>query len=175
MYSKLKHWLTVLNQNAKKELIERPIGSIGVLVGIFVVVLPLLLSESLRGFVLYLLSRLLQPKIELNLSLLIIAIAALLAAALIPSKKEDKKKDHYFIEYDVFTWKVSSTSMGPYVDKLPYCKNHQTKMVSISHDLYVCPLCGSANAIEMEYARLRLIREAVESLAEAKYDDHLKI
>ena len=175
MYEKLKYWITLLYHNAKKELIEKPLASSGVLVGIFVVVLPLLISKSLRGFVVYLLSKIFLPQIEASLFPLTIALVALLAVAFIPSKKENRKKNYYFIEYGDFKWKITVSSMGPYVNRSPFCKTHQVKMFSTSNDLYVCPVCGSKDAMKLPSSRRNLLHEAVENLAEAEHDEHINV
>lgn len=175
MYEKIKYWLTLLYHNAKKELIEKPLASAGVLVGIFVVVLPLLISKSLRGFVVYLLSKIFLPQIEASLFPLTIAVVALLVVAYSTSRKIHQKKNHYFIDYDDFTWKVYTSPSGPYIDQEPHCKKHRTRMVSVSDETYICPICGSSGAKKLSYKRLHTLRELVQNLADAKSDEHLHV
>jgi hypothetical protein len=175
MREKLKYWITLLYNNARKEFSERPIATIGVLVALIGVLPSLLLSESLRDFVGYLLSIIFLPQIEASLFPLIIALIALLVVAYHSSQKIQKKKNHYFIDYADFTWKIYIYPLGPYVDQEPHCKKHRVRMVSVSNETYVCPLCGNAGAIKISYKRLNALRELVQNLADAKSDEHLQV
>ena len=128
MKNKLIRRIKSLWQNVKQEFSEKPIASTGVLVGIFFVLIPLLLSESLRDFFGYLLSSLFQPTIKLSILPLAIVSVVLLAAFLTSFKlksKPKKDKNHYFIPYGDFTWKIDLSYGYPQVDKTPYCKDHQ--------------------------------------------------
>jgi hypothetical protein len=173
MYNKIKYWLTILYQNAKKEYSERPIATTGVLVAVIGVLFPLLISESLRGFVVYLLSKVLLPQIEVSLFPLITIIIVLLVAFFI-SKQKREKTNYHFIVYDPFTWKITYTRQGAHVDPSPYCKVHQVKMLYPLYDLYVCPLCGIDKKIELPQRECKLIHTAVKNIVEADVDGHIK-
>ena len=47
-------------------------------------------------------------------------------------------------------------------------------MIVGSNDLFICPMCGSDTAIELPYQRHRILKEAVQNLAEAIENIHIK-
>ena len=175
MKEKLRQLLKTLCQSGKKEFSERPIATIGVLATLLAVTIPLVLSRVLRGFVAYQASELLKPKAELSLLPLAISIFALVLAACLPLSKKKPSKNHYFIQFDAFAWKVKLLGNRRHsVDETPFCKEHQIKLISSDYDFYICPICGSDAAIKLPYRRLSVLYSAVKNLAEAQLDEHIK-
>ncbi len=176
MKEKLLQLIKGLYQSGKKEFSERPIATTGVLATLLVVTIPLVLSRVLRGFVAYQVSELLKPRIELSLFPLAVTVFVLILAACLPLKKKEKeKKNHYFIQFDAFAWKVKLFGNRRHsVDETPFCKEHQIKLISSDYDFYICPVCGSDAAIKLPYRRLSVLYTAVKNLAEAQLDDHIK-
>lgn len=177
MKEKLLLLLKTLYQSARKELSERPIATSGVLATLFAVTIPLVLSKVARGFVSYQVSRVLTPNIELSLFPLTVTVFVLVLAACLPhTKKEKEKKDHYFIQFDDFTWKVKLFGDRKFnVDKTPYCKLHQIKLIELAYgeNVFACPFCGSENSIKLTINRKSLLHTAVTNLAEAQVDKHI--
>ncbi len=175
MKEKLLQLLKTLYQSARKEFSERPIATTGVLATLLAVTIPLVLSRVLRGFVAYQVSELLRPKAELSLLPLAISLFALVLAACLPRMKKKESKGYIFIPFDLFTWKVKLHGNRRFtVDEGPYCKIHQVKFISADNDFYVCPICGSEDAIKLPYRRWIVLYDAVKNLAEAKLEDHIK-
>ncbi len=178
MKEKLIHRLKSLYQNAKKEFLERPIATIKVLVSSIVVILPLVLSESWRGFVLSLLSKAMKPQIELSLIPLLISLMLLIVLAFFLLRpKKMKLEDFLFIPFDSFTWKVTLPGNRQFsVDSIPYCKNHQIKLLPTGrdNDFFVCPVCGSKAGTKLPLKRRQILFQAVTNLAEAKLENHIK-
>jgi len=178
MKNQLTKWLKLVCQNAWQEFLRRPIATIGVLIGIGGLLLPILLSESLREKIWRLLLTTKQLTIEMNIILVVLAFLLLLYSSyhLLKKLKKQREKDKtLFISYGGFYWKISIFESGKiFVDPAPYCKKHQVKMAS-THLGLICAVCGSESAIEEDRSYLEKTRELVENLVTAHQEGHLVI
>ena len=177
MSKKIRQKLVTLYQNAKEELSTKPVQSSGILVGMFVIVLPLLSLKYVRGFVWHLLKEILQPSIELSIFPLIISSLVLLLVPIVISFKNNKLKNktYYFIPYNKFTWKINLSNTGfPTVDPTPYCKKHQIKLVDVAEVGFFCSYCGGDSAIKLSTQLQIDLKNIVQNLAEANQNEHIK-
>lgn len=178
MNNQLTKWLKLAYQNAWQEFLQRPIAAIGILVVISGLLLPTLLSESLREKIWRLLLTTLQLTMEMNIVSVVLAFLLLLCSScylLKKLKKQGGKGKFVFISYGEFLWKVNIFESGEiFVDFAPYCKEHQVEMVS-THLGLICAVCGSKSAIEEDRNYLKKTRELVTNLMTAQRKGHLVI
>ena len=165
--------IITLYKNGKKELSEKPIATTGVLATLIFVIAPMLLSEYLRGFVLYHLSGILKPQIEVSLFPLLITVMSLVAIPFALHRNKKIRKNHLFLPFDKFAWKVRLYGDNNHrVDETPYCKQHQIKLVATgnSKERFTCPFCGSDSTIHLPFQRKLVLLKAVQNLERIRID-----
>jgi len=166
--------ITTLYETAKKELYTAPIQSLGILAGVFAILIPLLLSESLRGFLLYRLSRSLQQEVVLSLLPLLIAFLSLLCALYVLNSHPNEFKIKYkFYSYNGYTWRLHhDKSNNIKFSDGTYCDAHKIKYTEVDR-LLICPFCDSSDALEVDINYESSSRDIARSMLDSIKNNHI--
>lgn len=166
--------LEALYETAKKELYTEPIRSLGILAGIFAVLIPLLLSGSLRDFFLYQSELLLQKKVTMSILPLLLGSLSLLCSLYILHKPHKKFKVKYlFHSYCGYTWRFCYDKSGniKFSDGT-YCEYHKIKYTEVDM-LLICPFCGSKDALKIDTEVESTARDMAKSIIDAIKNNHI--
>ncbi len=172
MIKSLKQKFKTLYHNALKELYEKPIATLAILLTLF----PLYLMVKYWQYVLYFLSKTLSKTIVVNLYILVTVFLLLLWALYLLLKESIRTKRSFeFLDYQGLLWKIINPKSHDFkVDYPSYCKTHKVQHFSAKSKIF-CPICAGELTSDIDVLDLHFIYDAVKKLKKAAHNKHIKI
>lgn len=177
MLKVIKQKLIILYQSAAQEFRKTPIQFSAALVVILGVLLPIVTALWSKGSSSNRIVKLLSKNTEINISLIAASTFLLLLAWYRLRKSYNQREWFEFIKYNKAAWKIIHKKTGGIeVDFPSYCITHQIQHTD-DNGRYVCPACGDKSLPDRDYyySYVSRLYSAVEALAKARHDKHLKI
>ena len=129
-----------LYERAKKEIRSSPIASSLVIVSVILQTLSALLNFFLLDIQKYPMLSFLQENIEINTTLLILALVSLAASSILLNRKH--KKTHHYEGYQGLLWSVDLMKNKQfYVHRIPHCLTHREAWKKLGDEFH-CQQCG---------------------------------